>query len=117
MLPNDEQIKSAIRWLVASFGGMIAGFFAAKGWFTVDQVLSVLNSNTFIGLIVSLVGLVWSVVARTKTNMVLAVNALPEVKGVVTMPTTAGAALATSIPSSTVVTAGTQGAADVAKST
>jgi hypothetical protein len=112
---NEEQVKSGIRWLITTFGGVVAGFFAAKGWFTVDQVLSVLNSGTFIGVVTSGVILVWGLITHKKSNAVAVVNAMPEVQGVVTAPTADGRALANAVPSATVAVAGTQAAAQVAK--
>ena len=57
-------------------------------------------------------------VAQVKpAEMIAAVDALPDVKGVVTQSTARGQALATSIPSPTVVSAGTTQAEAVAKKT
>lgn len=113
---NNEQVKSVIQNLVATFGGMIAGFFAAKGWLSAEQIMAILNSGTFVGLVTSVVVFVWGWINRSKTNQVAAVNALPEVAGVVTTPTSAGVALATAIPSPTVAPAGTVQAATIAGS-
>jgi hypothetical protein len=48
---NKEQVKSAVRWFGATFGGAIAGFFVAKGWLTADQVMSILTSEVFVGVV------------------------------------------------------------------
>jgi hypothetical protein len=111
---NAEQIKSAIRWFVATFGGMIAGWFAAKGWFTVDQVLTVLNSPTVIATAASLIAGAWGLVTHSKSNAVAIVDAMPEVAGVVTKPTVGGVALAKAVPSATVTPAGTTAARSLA---
>ncbi len=111
---NAEQVKSLIRTLIATFGGTIAGFFAAKGWFTIDQTLSVLNSPVFLGLIMSVGGVIWGQLGHTSSGIVAAANALPAVQGVITTPTVEGQALAASIPEKTVAVAGTQDAASVA---
>lgn len=111
---NEEQVKSLVRSLVGTFGGMVAGWFAAKGWFTVDQVLSVLNSPTLIGTAASLIVGIWGLFVHSKTNAVAVVDAMPEVAGVVTQPTVAGTALAKAITSPTVAVAGTPDAAVVA---
>lgn len=56
-------------------------------------------------------------VAQIKpAEMVAAVNALPAVAGVVTAPNAAGSALATSVPSPTVIPAGTPEATQLARS-
>ena len=111
---NEEQVKSAIRWMVATFGGVVAGWFAAKGWFTIDQVEGVLNSPVFLSLAGSIVMGAWGLVTHTKTNTVAVVNSMPEVKGVVTAPTAAGVELAKAIPGPTVAVAGTTDAKAIA---
>lgn len=117
---NPEQTKSSARWFIATFGGAIAGWFAAKGWFTVDQVTSVLNSETTLAVIGSVVPLVWGWFVHTQKNAVAVVDTiakLPDspVKAVVTEPTTAGRELAEAMPGSTTVVAGSQAAATIAK--
>ena len=47
MRPNKEQLKSLLRTLGATFGGMIAGYFSAKGWIDADTVTGILTSETF----------------------------------------------------------------------
>ena len=111
---NEEQVKSFVRSLVSTFGGMVAGYFAAKGWFTVDQVLSVLNSGTFVGLVTSIVVALWGLWVHTQSNSIAVVDKIPAVAGVVTKPTVEGKALADSIPSRTVATAGTVAAQQIA---
>lgn len=112
---NQEQIKKAVRWVIATFGTFVAGWFAAKGWFTVDQVTSALNSEFVIGLIVSIISLAWSLVSGTEKNLVATVDGLPRVAGVITQPTPAGRELAEAVPSPNVVPAGTPSAAVVAQ--
>jgi uncharacterized membrane protein (DUF441 family) len=94
-------------------GGVIAGWFAAKGWLSADQVMSFLNSGTFIGLATSVVTLILGWLARTKPNLIKVVNSLPEVAAVITTKDQKGVALANSIPSNTVVAAGTPEAANI----
>lgn len=112
---NEEQVKSGVRWVISTFGGVVAGWFAAKGWFTIDQVTGLLNSPLVISGLSTLGVLIWGLITHTKTNMVAVVDKMPEVAGVVTKPTAAGQELAMSVPSPTVVPAGTTAAADVAK--
>lgn len=117
---NTEQVKSSVRWLIATFGGVVAGWFAAKGWFTIDQVTSVLNSPTTLSVIVTLVSLVWGLFTHTQTNAVAVVDTLAKqpdsgVKAVVTDPTPVGQALADAMPGNTTVVAGTVAAVSAAK--
>lgn len=116
---NQEQVKSAIRSLITTFGGVIAGWFAAKGWFTIDQVTSVLNSPTTISILASIAAGAWGLVAHTQKNAVAVVDAIAKqpdspVKAVVTESTPAGQALADALPGSTTVVAGSNAAVRVA---
>jgi hypothetical protein len=118
---NIEQAKSAVRWFVSTFGGMIAGWFMAKGWFTIDQVMSVLNSPTILSLAASLIVGAWGLFVHTQTNAVAVVDTIAKqpdapVKAVILEPTAEGKALAESIPGNTTVVAGTVAAASAAKS-
>ncbi len=117
---NPEQAKSAVRSLVATFGGLVAGWFAAKGWFTIDQVTSVLNSPTTISLLASVAVFVWGMFTHTEKNAVAVVDTIAKqpdsaVKGVLTEPTPAGRELAEAMPGSTTVVAGTPAAANISK--
>jgi hypothetical protein len=118
---NIEQAKSNARWFVATFSGIIAGWFAAKGWFTIDQVTSVLSSETTISILASIAVGVWGYFVHSKTNAVAVVDAIAKepsspVKAVILEPTPAGRDLAASIPGDTTVVAGTQAAAAAVKS-
>ncbi len=109
MNPSPEQVKSAIRTLVASLGGVAAGWAIGKGWITQSQAAAILSNQEVLSLataiIVALLGAgastfsgVWGLVAHKQANMVAVVAALPEVAKVEVMPTPAGVALATSVP-------------------
>lgn len=116
---NQEQVKSAIRSLITTFGGVIAGWFAAKGWFTIDQVTSVLNSPTTISILASVAAGIWGLVTHTQANAVAVVDTIAKqpnspVKAVVTEATPEGRDLAAALPGSTTVVAGSQAAATVA---
>ena len=117
---NPEQAKSSARWFVATFGGAVAGWFAAKGWFTIDQVTSVLSSETTISLMASAAVFVWGLFVHTQKNAVAVVDTIAKqpdspVKAVVMEPTPEGRDIATSIPGDTTVVAGTQAAAAAVK--
>ena len=117
---NTEQAKSSVRWFVATFGGVAAGWFAAKGWFTIDQVTSVLNSETTISLLASAAVFVWGLFVHTQKNAVVVVDTIakqPEspVKAVVMDATPAGRDIAESIPGNTTVVAGTAAATVAAR--
>lgn len=114
---NPEQTKSVVRWFVSTFGGVVAGFIAGKGWATAEQVMGVLTSDTFMqvaGALITLGAGVWGLVVHKQANAVAVVEAMPEVRGIVTAPTVEGRALAAAVPSSVVVPAGTPAAAAIA---
>jgi len=76
--PNVEQIKSAIRWVIATFGGGFIGWGTAKGW-DISGLLSMFNTEAVVGVVASLIMLAWGVIAKTKTGLVAAASAVPEV--------------------------------------
>lgn len=78
---NSEQVKSALRTLVATFGGSIAGFFVAKGWFTTDQVMSIITSEAFIGLLTSAVVGGWGIWTKTRNNLLVTAAQQTDDKG------------------------------------
>lgn len=112
---NPEQIKTSVRWLVTTFGAGLAGFLAGKGWATTQQVMDALNSPALLSFVVTIVPLIWGLVARSKNNIVAAANDLPEVAGVIMKSTPEGVKIAEAVPSVTVVPAGTVQAQDLAK--
>jgi hypothetical protein len=116
---NTEQIKSGVRWVVATFGGMVAGFFAGKGWVSSETVMQILTSETFIGIVASAAALVWGMFTHTQQNAVAVVGKIasdPEspVRGVITENTKEGKELAASIPEGVVAHKGSVEAKAVA---
>lgn len=123
MEPNVEQVKSSIGWFVSTFGGFVAGWFASKGWFTIDQVTTVLNSPALIGGAASFAIFVWRLFAHKQANAVAIVAAIAAdpaspVKAPILENTAAGRALATDIknanPAAVIAVAGTDAAARIA---
>jgi len=117
---NQEQVKSGLRWLITTFGGVVAGWFAAKGWFTIDQVTSVLNSPTTLAIAASLISGAWGLFVHTEKNAVAVVDTMAKqpdspVKAVVMEPTMAGRELADSLPGKTTVVAGSSEAVTMAR--
>jgi hypothetical protein len=108
---NVEQVKSAIRWVIATLGP----FLIAHGY-TTDGTLQLIG-----GVLISLAPLIWGMVTHTEANAVTVVDTIAKqpsttVKAVILEPTAAGKDLAASIPGNTTVVAGTVAAAEVAKS-
>jgi hypothetical protein len=118
---NIEQAKSGIRWLITTFGGVIAGWFAAKGYFTIDQVTSVLSSETTVSLLASIGVGIWGLFVHSQTNAITVVDTIAKqpdspVKAISTEPTVEGQALASSLPGNTTVVAGSVAATTAVKS-
>ena len=104
---NRETIAGFLRALLAFAGG--ASVFGP--WLN-DHL-----AGEIIGAIAVLGAAAWSWWEKRTPQMVKAVDARPEVKGVITQDNIAGKELAKAIPSPTVVPAGTPAAVQVAKST
>lgn len=107
---NAEQAKSAVRWLIATFGPIIVthGYASAS------------TLEMFSGALVSVIPLVWAMITHTQLNAVTVVDNIakqPEspVKAVVMEPTPAGRDLAAALPGNTTVVAGSSAAVAAAK--
>lgn len=86
------QTSQLIAQVVSILGMLAAGF----GWLTPTQVAGLsTNILAVAGPLATIGGIVWSFVASRKTAVVSAVAAMPEVRAVITEPTTAGRDLAT----------------------
>jgi len=83
--PNIEQIKSIIRWVIATFGGGVIGWGTAKGW-DISGLLSMFNTEAVVGVVASIIMLAWGVIAKTKTGLVAAATTVPEVKKIEIAP-------------------------------
>lgn len=103
--PNAQQVQDSIRTLLAA----VAGAALNHG------IISGSTFSLIMGSLAILVPWIWGILTHTKSNQVATVDAMPEISGVVTTKTPDGAKLAASIPSTTVVMAGTPDAAAVAK--
>lgn len=102
---TQAMVEKLIRQLLPAVGSMLAtyGYMTDAKW----QVLS--------GMIINVLSLIWMIVNNTSAAMTESVNELPGVKAVVTTQNAAGRALADSVPSETVVVAGTVEAKELAK--
>lgn len=78
---NNEQVKSALRSVVIAFGGIIAGFFAAKGWLTSDQVTAIITSETFLGIATTVIMGAWGVISKTRNKLVVTAGTVTDDKG------------------------------------
>lgn len=105
MNPSQDQIKSALRTLIAAVGGAVAGWAIAKGWITQDQATAILSNQqvldavsvlllTGVGSLAAFGSGVWGLITHKQANMVATVAAMPDVAEVKVMPTQAGVDLA-----------------------
>lgn len=113
---NQEQIKSAVRWLV----GLAGGFLVGKGWVKADQVTALLSNEAVIGGLGAVGVLVWGMFVHTQNNAAAVVDAIAKQPGspvaaVIAAPNAAGRDLAQSLPGTTTVVAGTSTAVEIAK--
>jgi len=102
---NQEQAKSAVRWLIATFGPLII----AHGYVT-SGTLELIG-----GAVISLIPLAWGVLVHTEANTVAVVDTIAKdpnspVKAIIVAPTAAGKVLAASLPGDTTVVAGSTAA-------
>lgn len=106
---NQAQFMATLRHLLT----LACGYFVGRGWVSENTAMFVVS------LVLAAGPMLWTILETTKANLIKRVDALPEVGGggggVIMANTTEGKALAMSIPSPTVVPAGTPAAAAVAK--
>lgn len=103
---NAEQVKSLLNAVVAACGG--GGIIG--GWINANLTVEL------IGAVMVLAAAAWQLWKMTRKNMVVVVNAMPDVAGVITHNTPEGRALANSIPNKSVAVTGSVDAAVVARS-
>jgi len=96
---TTDQIMGVLRQILPILGGLATGL----GWLTVDQVTGYTQIILQIaGPAVSLVGIIWSLKANSKTSILTAVSNMPELAAPVKLT---DAALAASVPNGMVVAA------------
>lgn len=124
MNPNQQQVADWLRTGLGTLGGIIMGWFAARGWtLTPDEqksVLSLLQSPELVGLIMSGITAVMGYMAHTHQAAVatvaqIAADPKSPVVGVVTTNDAAGRQLAESIAHLTVAAANSQAAVSIAQ--
>lgn len=65
-MPNQAQVLSAVRWVIAFGGGIAVG----KGWITNEQLAMIIAAA------VAVVPLIWSLFVHTKSNTVATAAAI-----------------------------------------
>lgn len=115
---NPEIMKGQLRSLIIACAGMVAGWFAYKGWISAERAMDILTGPVLGALATAGSGAIWSALTHRQSNAVAVVAQIAKdptsaVKGVVTEPTAAGRELAASIPGPQVAAAGTHEAAQM----
>lgn len=103
---NTTQTQTSTATLIAFAAGVLAG----RGVFGFD-------TETWVAVLTAVLGAgmtVWTAIATRKKTLITTVNAMDEVKGVITTNTADGQAMANAIPSPSVVPEGTVQAAEMA---
>src|SRR5262249_61120647 len=109
---HSQQMPALVQKILLAVGS-IATYL---GLVSADQMGQLTSSIlAIVGPLSTIATIAWSIAGKTQPKLVAAVNAMPEVKGVVTTDTTAGRELAHAVPSNTVVAAGTPAAAQIAQ--
>ena len=112
MNPSQDQVKSALRTLLASAGSALAGYVIAKGWVSASEANAILSNqqvmDTATAIVLAAFGSggalasgIWGMIAHKQANLVATVAKMPEVTKVETVPTAAGIALASAADTGT----------------
>lgn len=117
---NVEQVKSDLRTLIATFGGLLAGWLVAHHWAS-DSASVIALMLAMTPLLANLIVGISGHFTHSESNAVLVVDTIAKepgspVRGVITEPNVAGRALASNTPGSTTVVAGTAAAEKLASS-
>jgi hypothetical protein len=108
MGPSSEQIKSAVRTLLASLGSALAGYVIAKGWVSAAEANAILSNQQFMDTatttVLALLGAgvsagagIWGLIVHKQANAVAVVAGMPEVKKVELTSTPAGVDLSNAV--------------------
>ena len=108
----SDQITAQVRQVLTAIGALLV----TLGIMSPEAVGSKISFvMTIVGPAMVAASSLWSIQANLKATQIAAVNAMPEVEGVVTKNTMAGRELAKTIPDKTVAVAGTADAIAIAK--
>jgi len=81
---TQDQIASAVRWLLTALSAMLSGFLISKGFATTASAAAL--TAFILGLVPSIAAFLWGLWAHTKSSTIAAASALPEVHSIVTTP-------------------------------
>jgi len=87
---TQDQVTSAIRWVVTSMSAALSGFLVSKGLATAASAAALMTF--LLGMIPGIVALFWGIWAHSASSTIASASALPEVQSVVTSPSVAHSA-------------------------
>lgn len=102
---TSQQAMMALRWAMNA-----AGVWMMTRGYGNDEIFTALG-----GVVMSAFPFIWGWIRHSKYGTIIAADEITDVAGVVMKETTDGRALAKAIPSSTVVSAGSAAAAQIAR--
>lgn len=79
---TQDQIASAVRWLLTAISAMLSGFLISKGFATTQSAAAL--TAFVLGLAPSIAAFIWGMWAHSTNGTIAAASALPEVHSVVT---------------------------------
>jgi hypothetical protein len=79
---TQDQVASAIRWLLTAVSAMLSGLLISKGFATTESAAAL--TAFLLGLAPSIAAFVWGMWAHSTNGTIAAASALPEVHSVVT---------------------------------
>jgi hypothetical protein len=81
---TQDQISSAIRWLLTAVSAMLSGLLISKGFATTESAAAL--TAFLLGLVPSIAAFIWGMWAHSTNGTIAAASALPEVHSVITTP-------------------------------
>lgn len=71
---NPTMVGSAIRWVLTTFGALLIGYGAKKGF-----DLGFITTEPFIGGLIAVVTFLWGLWAKTDKNLIISASQVPAV--------------------------------------
>jgi hypothetical protein len=81
---TEDQISSAIRWVLTASSGVLSGLLISKGWATAESGAAL--TAFLLGLAPSIAAFIWGLWAHSANSTIASASALPDVHIIVTTP-------------------------------
>lgn len=99
---NQEQVKSGIRSVILFVAGLVGGYGVHKGWYTKEQLASLLSSEVVLSVVTFIVTAAYGLMMNGRLRLMTAAAGVNPESTTVTTPEKAAAS-----PAKNVVSAGT----------